>query len=449
MSTDKVHMWESQYASGDTSWHLDTVNDKLIKHMGELVGNARNGEVLHRTILVPLCGRTKDMIHLYNQGHTVVGCEWVDSVCAQFFTENNIPFTRSQLEGVEGSLYQSEDGRMRIFQCDFLLLSPELVRTKFDSVLDVQSLSSINPRDRKQYVRAVRSLLQDEFRYLLVTIEYEPFAHRGRPHSISYNAVKELFGSFSNLKFVAQLPAAPPLKPNWKENVFSMISGTEDRVQYWQARWATGQSQWHSQEPHKFLVKYLDDLKNGQDKIRIFLPMCGKAGDLMWLYNQGHTVVGVEGVPFVVEQFFRENNLEHDKTSLEADNINGWRYRSKDGRLTIFACDFFLVTPGMVGPVDAVYDRGALEAINIPDRIPYVQIMKSLLGKDFRYILNGYEYDDNVFQGPPRHLPRDQVFNLFNCKVSILEEADYSWYGQEKYNYQGPMIKVIYKLTPD
>ena len=49
---------------------------------------------------------------------------------------------------------------MRIFQCDFLLLSPELVRTKFDSVLDVQSLSSINPRDRKQYVRAVRSLLQ-------------------------------------------------------------------------------------------------------------------------------------------------------------------------------------------------------------------------------------------------------------------------------------------------
>ena len=35
-----------------------------------------------------------------------MGCEWVDSVCAQFFTENNIPFTRSQLEGVEGSLYQ-------------------------------------------------------------------------------------------------------------------------------------------------------------------------------------------------------------------------------------------------------------------------------------------------------------------------------------------------------
>ena len=27
------------------------------------------------------------------------------------------------------------------------------------------------------------------------------------------------------------------------------------RVQYWQARWATGQSQWNSDKPHQYLVK--------------------------------------------------------------------------------------------------------------------------------------------------------------------------------------------------
>ena len=27
------------------------------------------------------------------------------------------------------------------------------------------------------------------------------------------------------------------------------------RVQYWQNRWETGQSQWHSEKPHKYLVK--------------------------------------------------------------------------------------------------------------------------------------------------------------------------------------------------
>jgi thiopurine S-methyltransferase len=450
MSTDKVAMWETQYStSGDKDWFRDAVNEKLLGHMEELVGPAaRNGQVESRAILVPLCGRTKDMIYLYNQGHTVVGCEWVDSVCVQFFSENNIPFTKSPIESLGGSLYQSEDGRLRVYQCDFLLLTPELLNLKFDSVLDIQSLNHINPRDRKQYVRVVRSLVKDEFRYLLVTIEYEPFAHRGRPHSISYNAVKELFGSFSNIKFVAQVPASPPLKSTWKESVFSMVSGTEDRVQYWQARWATGQSQWHSENPHKYLTKYIDELKAGQDKIRIFLPMCGKAGDLMWLYNQGHTVIGVDGVPFVVDTFFRESKLDYEKTSLEG--VNGWRYRSKDGRMTVFACDFFHLTANMVGPVDAVYDRGALEAISVGDRTNYINIMKSLLGKEFRYVLNAYEYDDTVFQGPPRHLPRDQVFNLFKdfCEVDILEEVDVEGDGPARFNLEW-MVKVIYIIKPD
>jgi len=446
MSTDKLSTWESSWAKADTPWHLADVNEKLLNNMDELIGCARNGELVHKTILVPLCGKSKDMLYLYNKGHTVAGCEWVESACVQFFTDNNIQYTATPLEAVEGNLYQSEDGRLRIYQCDFLLLTTDVVDIKFDAVWDVQSLVSINPRDRKQYVRAVRSLLKDDFRYLLVTIEYEPFAHLGRPHSISYNAVKELFGSFSNIKFIAQLPASPPLKEAWKENVFSMISGVEDRVQYWQARWSTGQSQWHSDKPHQYLVKYIDKLTEGDAKIRIFLPLCGKAGDLMWLYKAGHTVLGVEGVPFVVEQFFRENKVEHEKTYMQ--DINGWKFKSKDGRLTVYACDFFRLTPGILGPIDAVYDRGALEAITPQDRQQYVQVMRQLLGPQFRYILNAYEYDDTLFQGPPRNLPRDEVFNLFAdfCEVDILEEMDKPT-AADKFNLEW-MVKVMYTLKP-
>ena len=38
----------------------------------------------------------------------------------------------------------------------------------------------------------------------------------------------------------------------------------------------------------------------------------------------------------------------------------------------------------MIGEVDAVYDRGALEAINVSDRPGYVKLMHQLIGKDFR-----------------------------------------------------------------
>merc|ERR1712142_948476 len=369
-------------------------------------------------------------------GHNVVGCEGVEQACTEFFSENNIEFTRTPLEGIDGSLFSSADGRLRLFQCDFLALTPEVVGTKIDAVWDIQSLVSINPRDRKQYVRTLRSLLADDFRYLLVTIEYEPFAHLGRPHSISYNAVKELFGSFSNVKFIAQLPAQAPWKSEWKENVFAMVGGVEDRVQYWQARWATGQSQWNSEKPHQYLLKYLDVLTAGSSSCKFFLPLCGKAGDLMYLYNEGHTVTGVEGVPFVVEQFFRENKLDYEKISMP--EVKGWKFKTKDGRLCIYACDFFSVTPEMIGEVDAVNDRPG-----------YVKLMHQLIGKNFRYVLNAYEYDDSEFQGPPRNLPRDEVFNLFAdfAEVDILEEADKSDVDALKFNLDW-MVKVIYTIKP-
>jgi len=447
MSTDKISIWETQWQKGDISFHLPEVNPKLLDNMDELIGCEKSGEKVCRDILVPLCGKSKDLVHLHGLGHNVVGCEGVEQACTEFFSENNIEFTRTPLEGIDGSLFSSADGRLRLFQCDFLALTPEVVGTKIDAVWDIQSLVSINPRDRKQYVRTLRSLLADDFRYLLVTIEYEPFAHLGRPHSISYNAVKELFGSFSNVKFIAQLPAQAPWKSEWKENVFAMVGGVEDRVQYWQARWATGQSQWNSEKPHQYLLKYLDVLTAGSSSCKFFLPLCGKAGDLMYLYNEGHTVTGVEGVPFVVEQFFRENKLDYEKISMP--EVKGWKFKTKDGRLCIYACDFFSLTPAMVGEVDAVYDRGALEAINVCDRQGYVKLMHQIVGNEFRYVLNAYEYDDSVFQGPPRNLPRDEVFNLFAdfAEVDILEEADKSDDGADKFNLEW-MVKVIYTIKP-
>ena len=70
MSTDKIGVWETSWSKGDTPWHLAEVNDKLLSHMDELIGCAmKDGETpSQKTILVPLCGKTKDMVYLYRQG---------------------------------------------------------------------------------------------------------------------------------------------------------------------------------------------------------------------------------------------------------------------------------------------------------------------------------------------------------------------------------------------
>ena len=105
MSTDKISIWETQWQKGDISFHLPEVNPKLLDNMDELIGCEKSGEKVCRDILVPLCGKSKDLVHLHGLGHNVVGCEGVEQACTEFFSENNIEFTRTPLEGIDGSLF--------------------------------------------------------------------------------------------------------------------------------------------------------------------------------------------------------------------------------------------------------------------------------------------------------------------------------------------------------
>ena len=66
------------------------------------------------------------------------------------------------------------------------------------------------------------------------------------------------------------------------------------------------------------------------------------------------------------------------------------------------------------GKCNAVFDRGAFEALYEADREAYIKTMFSLLTSDFRYILNVYEYEDDVFKGPPRACERKEVARLFS-----------------------------------
>lgn len=72
----------------------------------------------------------------------------------------------------------------------------------------------------------------------------------------------------------------------------------------------------------------------------------------------------------------------------------------------------------MVGKFDAVFDRGAFEAIDEADRDRYADVMFNILEKDFRYLLQGSEYEEKVFKGPPRCVPRQQVYKLFERTIA-------------------------------
>jgi hypothetical protein len=69
--------------------------------------------------------------------------------------------------------------------------------------------------------------------------------------------------------------------------------------------------------------------------------------------------------------------------------------------------------PEIMGKFEAIFDRGSFEAINEKDREPYSDFIFKILAPEFRIILNGYEYNSDVFKGPPRNVNREEVYKLF------------------------------------
>ena len=73
--------WAARWNAGRTGFHQPIVNAQLVQYWADLVPNENAG------VIVPLCGKSRDMRWLHQRGHTVVGIEIVESACQAFFEE--------------------------------------------------------------------------------------------------------------------------------------------------------------------------------------------------------------------------------------------------------------------------------------------------------------------------------------------------------------------------
>lgn len=89
----------------------------------------------------------------------------------------------------------------------------------------------------------------------------------------------------------------------------------------------------------------------------VFVPLCGKSLDLLWLCQQGHKVLGVEVSDLAVSQFFSENGLTYSK--FKQDGFQHYQTES----LAILQGDFFNLTANHLRDVEGVFDRASLVAL--------------------------------------------------------------------------------------
>ncbi|XP_037795468.1 thiopurine S-methyltransferase-like [Penaeus monodon] len=221
-----------------------------------------------------------------------------------------------------------------------------------------------------------------------------------------------------------------------------------NRLDTWNERWEKGRTGWHKAEVNFALKNHGKTLLPTPGR-RVLLPLCGKSVDLKWCYDEGHHVVGIEGVEKPVVDFFIEHNIPYSVDQLSWAKL----YKSGDSRLQLYCCDLFSIDVEAIGKFDSVFDRGSLVAIYEDDRERYAELMKSILSSDFRYLVNLTQYTPTEnFNGPPRNVPTALVQKLFGDKISIevLETLDRT---EEDPKVKGTwgldsMFEVVALLTP-
>ncbi|ESO82999.1 hypothetical protein LOTGIDRAFT_223159 [Lottia gigantea] len=148
-----VDFWKSDEGR---ECYLQKPHECLIKFEDKLF-KGRNGV----KTFVPMCGKTFDLISLKQKGHQVVGVEISEDAVKHFFELNKLDYNVTPEPSIDGKLYQSECGKIKIYVGDFFKFGPHLEKD-FDAVWDAGALHSLGKPKRPGYVDVLKSVISPE-----------------------------------------------------------------------------------------------------------------------------------------------------------------------------------------------------------------------------------------------------------------------------------------------
>lgn len=170
--------WVQVWREGRIRFHRDAVNDDLLAWSDRFLGGGKH------QVLVPLCGKSLDLLWLRDQGHDVTGVELANAAVRQLHDRmapeitRERPFTAWRTPG------------MTLLEGDFF----EMDRAaRFDRIWDRAALVAVEPDRRAEYAALELALLRPGGRILLVSFAYDAARMDGPPFSVPEDEVRALY----------------------------------------------------------------------------------------------------------------------------------------------------------------------------------------------------------------------------------------------------------------
>lgn len=188
---------------------------------------------------------------------------------------------------------------------------------------------------------------------------------------------------------------------------------------FWHERWQRQEIGFHQGEINPYLIRHWQELHLARGA-QVFVPLCGKSRDMLWLREQGHPVLGVELSALAVQAFFEENGYRPSRASC--GNLE--RYET-DG-IRILCGDIFDLKKDDMKEVGAVYDRASLVALPPEMRERYARHLLDILPPATQMLLLTFDYHQPEMPGPPFAVSVEEVEALYRgrAKISLLAQFD-------------------------
>ena len=213
---------------------------------------------------------------------------------------------------------------------------------------------------------------------------------------------------------------------------------------FWHERWQKKETGFHQPAVNDLLQLYWPrlGLKAGSE---VFVPLCGRSLDMVWLAEQGHRVIGAELSQIAIDGFFAERGLTPGVTTRAGFTIKS------AGAYELWCGDFFDLPPSAIAGVAGVYDRASLIAFPAPTQGRYAAKLKELAPAQAPLLLVTLDYDQKQMAGPPFSTPPDRVRDLFADRYEIEQLARQSALEQNQRLMQRGLTSLeecAYALRP-
>lgn len=175
--------WQERWARNQIGFHLPQVNPCLQRYWPQLALTEGT------RVLVPLCGKSLDLMWLATQGYRVQGVELSEQAVEAFFNEQGLT-PRISRQGVF-KVYQAD--LIEVWCGDFFSLDAAVV-ADCSALYDRAALIALPPLMRAQYAEHLNTLLAPGCQGLLITLDYDQTQKAGPPFAVTDEEVRVLLG---------------------------------------------------------------------------------------------------------------------------------------------------------------------------------------------------------------------------------------------------------------